>query len=123
MDTTQQIIEAENRLINAMLTGNVAELDALIDDDLIFTGHDGKVYTKEMDLQAHREKGIDIYEINISEQVIRIVDDIAIVSVLKDISGSFFGDVQVGIFRFTRVWKNSGGNWKIIAGHSSQIGR
>ena len=121
MEPNQQIIEMEDRLIEAMKTGNVAELDVLIDDDLIFTGHDGRLYTKEMDLQAHREGGIDIYELKTSEQVIRILDDIAIVSVRKDISGSFFGDVEVGIYRFTRVWKYKNSNWKIIAGHSTQI--
>jgi ketosteroid isomerase-like protein len=121
MDTRNQIIELEKRLIEAMKTSNVAELDALIADDLIFTGYDGRVYTKEMDLQAHREKGIEIYELETSEQVIHVEDDVAIVSVRKDISGSFFGDVQVGIFRFTRVWKLRDGEWKIIAGHSTQV--
>lgn len=104
-----------------MKTSNVQELDALIADDLIFTGHDGKIYTKEMDLQAHREGGIDIYDLQTGEQIINIDNDVAIVSVRKEISGSFFGDVQVGIFRFTRVWKLRNGNWQIIAGHSTQI--
>lgn len=111
----------ENRLIEAMKASNVAELDALISDDLIFTGHDGRIYTKDMDLQAHREGGIDIYEITTSEQIIHVVDDVAIVSVLKNVSGSYFGEVQVGIFRFTRVWKLINGNWQIIAGQSTQL--
>lgn len=121
MDTKQKIIKMENRLIQAMKTSNVYELNALIADDLIFTGHDGKIYTKEMDLQAHREKGIEIFSLETSEQIIHTEDDVAIVSVRKDISGSYFGDIQVGIYRFTRVWKLRNGEWKIIAGHSTQI--
>ena len=121
METTQQIIELENRLIQAMKGSNVNELDALIDDELIFTGHDGRLYTKEMDLQAHREGNIAIFELTTSEQVIKIIDDIAVVSVRKDISGSFFEEVQVGIFRFTRIWKYKNGKWRIIAGHSTQM--
>lgn len=121
MDPRQQIIEMENRLIQAMKTSNVQELDALIADDLIFTGHDGKMYTKEMDLKAHREKGIEIFSLETSEQIIHIEDGVAIVSVRKDISGSYFGDIEVGIYRFTRVWKLRNGDWKIIAGHSTQV--
>lgn len=121
MDYQNDIISYENRLIEAMKTSNVAELDALIDDDLLFTGHDGRHYSKQDDIEAHRSGNVEIYSIETSEQVIKIVDDVAVVSVLKNISGSFFGETQVGIFRFTRVWKLKDGNWKIIAAHSTQV--
>ena len=121
MDYTNDIITCENRLIEAMKASNVAELDALIDDELLFTGHDGRRYTKQDDLESHRSGNIEIYSIETSEQAIKITDDVAIVSVLKNISGSFFGETQVGIFRFTRVWKLKEGGWKIIAAHSTQV--
>lgn len=121
MDYTNEIITYEHRLIEAMKNSNVAELDALIDDNLLFTGHDGRHYTKQDDLGAHRLGNIEIYSIETSEQVIKIVDDVAIVSVLKNISGSFFGETQVGFFRFTRVWKLNDGGWKVIAAHSTQV--
>lgn len=121
MDYTNEIIAYENRLIGAMKDSNVAELDALIDDNLVFTGHDGLHYTKQDDLEAHRSGNIEIYSIETSEQIIKIVDDVAVVSVLKNISGSYFGETQVGIFRFTRVWKMKDDGWKIIAAHSTQM--
>lgn len=121
MDYTNEIIAYENRLIGAMKDSNVAELDALIDDNLVFTGHDGLHYTKQDDLEAHRSGNIEIYSIETSEQIIKIVDDVAVVSVLKNISGSYFGETQVGIFRFTRVWKLKDGGWKIISAHSTQM--
>ena len=52
MDT--EIHQAEERLRAAMLTGDVSELDALIDDRLVFIGPDGGAYTKEDDLELHR---------------------------------------------------------------------
>ncbi len=121
MDYTNDILNLENRLIDAMKNSNAAELDVLIDDDLLFTGHDGRRYTKQDDLEAHRSGNIEIYSIETSEQAIKIEGDVAIVSVLKNISGSFFGETQVGIFRFTRVWKLKEGGWKIIAAHSTQV--
>lgn len=121
MDTKEQIIVLENRLIEAMKSSDTEELDVLLADDLIFTGHTGQVFTKEMDMEAHRSGDIKIFEIETSEQVINIAGDVAIVSVKKEISGSFFGSTEVGIFRFTRVWKQNGTSWQIIAGHSSQV--
>ena len=112
----------ENRLIDAMKASNVQELDNLISNGLIFTAHNGTMFSKEDDLAAHKSGNIKIFEINTSEQVIKIIDDVAIVSVLMEISGSFFGNTEVRFFRFTRIWKaTEDGNWKIIAAHSTQV--
>jgi ketosteroid isomerase-like protein len=123
MDTIQQIEALENRLIEAMKASDVETLDTLISDDLIFTGHYGDIFTKETDINAHREGNITIYDITATEQHIKPFGDVVIVSVKKEISGSFFGDTEVGLYRFTRVWKQIGAEWKIIAGHSTQIVR
>jgi hypothetical protein len=45
---------AERRLQRAQLASDVAALDELIDDRLVFTGPDGKHYTKQDDLRVHR---------------------------------------------------------------------
>lgn len=121
MNNKEEIIQLEERFINAMKTSNVAELDAMIDDSLIFTSHSGQLYTKQDDLNAHREGRIEIFDIAVSEQHITEFGDVAIVSVRKEISGSFFGETLVGIFRFTRVWQKTAGSWKVIAAHSTQI--
>jgi len=120
---TQQIQTVEARLLEAMKTSNVQELDALIADDLIFTSHTGQLLTKQDDVEAHSSGNIEIFTIESSEQKIKVDGDVAIVSVLLDISGSFYGSTEVGFYRFTRVWKNNGGNWQVIAAHSTQVSR
>lgn len=120
---TQQIQTAEARLLEAMKTSNVQELDALIADDLIFTSHTGQLLTKQDDVEAHSSGNIEIFTIESSEQKIKVDGDVAIVSVLLDISGSFYGSTEVGFYRFTRVWKNNSGNWQVIAAHSTQVSR
>lgn len=44
----------EEKLRHAMLTSDVAVLDELIADDLVWTMHTGKVVNKQFDLEAHR---------------------------------------------------------------------
>jgi hypothetical protein len=52
-----ELREAERRLQAAQLAGDIAVLDQLLDDRLIFTfGPDGKCYTKQDDLQLHRSR-------------------------------------------------------------------
>lgn len=121
MESMNEIPHLEERFINAMKTSNVDELDVLIDGRLIFTSHSGQLFTKDDDLNAHREGHIEIFDINTSEQHIALFGDVAVVSVRKEISGSFFGETLVGIFRFTRVWQKMAGSWKVISAHSTQI--
>lgn len=120
---TEQIQTLENRLIEAMKTSNVIELDALIADDLIFTSHTGQLFTKQDDLDSHGSGNIEIFSIQPHEQKVRIEGNVAIVSVLLEISGSFFGNTEVGFYRFTRIWKDHDGKWQVIAAHSTQAVR
>jgi hypothetical protein len=121
MELKQQIVEVENRLLEAMKTSNVPELEMLLADGLVFTNHNGQLVTRQEDLDAHRGDDMEIYTIETSDLQISLFDDVAVVSVIKNISGSFFGQLEVGIFRYTRVWKRIENSWKVIAAHSSQI--
>ncbi len=48
-----EIVELEGRLRAAQLAADVAALDALIAEDLLFVGPDGRLATKSQDLEAH----------------------------------------------------------------------
>ena len=116
------IEQAEKDLLQAMLKSDVGELDRLISDDLIFSAHDGKLYSKQDDLNAHRSGNIKIEAINASERIIKVHGDIAIVFVLLRIKGSFFGNPSEGTFRFSRVWKKEKDSWKIVSAQSTVVG-
>ncbi|WP_294822496.1 nuclear transport factor 2 family protein [uncultured Flavobacterium sp.] len=121
MQTQEQVAIFEQRLITAMKESNILALDALIADDIIFTNHMGQVFTKQDDLDAHRSGNIEIFEINAGDQVIRLMGDVAVVSVLLEVSGSFFGNTEVGFYRFTRIWKGAGEGMQVVAAHSTQV--
>ncbi|NHA05063.1 nuclear transport factor 2 family protein [Mucilaginibacter sp. HC2] len=110
-----EIIKNERQLLAAMKSSDISVLDYLLHDDLIFTNHMGQVLTKEMDLDAHRSGSLGIHDIQISEQAIRFIEDIAIVTVKKYIAGKYNDEAFEGTFRFTRIWKMFNHDWKIIA--------
>ncbi len=119
---TETILAHEERLRQAMAASDIAELDHLIADELVFTSHTGIVISKQDDLEMHSSGKLKIDSISLSEQNMLPHENIAIVTAKAKISGSYDGFPANGIFRFTRVWKRRSENeWEVIAGHACAV--
>jgi ketosteroid isomerase-like protein len=117
-----QIVEAENQLRTAMLRSDVAALDELLALDLIFTNHLGQLLGKDGDLAAYRSGVLKVVSLEPSEQHVRALGDVAVVSVRMHLLGTYEGAPANGDFRFTRVWARSQQErWQIIAAHAGLI--
>ena len=103
------IQDAEERLRQAMLSSDIAALEALLDPDLLFVNHMGWTVTREDDLDAHRGGLLKIHALDLSEQCILPRADCAVVSVLARIAGSYNGVPANGTFRFMRTWAPDSG--------------
>ncbi len=113
-----EIVTLEARLRAAQLAADVAALDALIDDELLFTGPDGKLGTKAQDLAAHRSGAVRIREHEPIELRIRRIDsDAAIVALLTRLTVDVGGSTVNGTFRYTRIWAREQGAWRVAGGH------
>ena len=113
--------ETEAALLTAMKKSDIRSLDELLDDDLLFTIPTGQTITKVMDIDNWRTGRIVMHEIVPSEQVISIIGDNAIVSVLLELSGTFSGQFIGGKFRYTRIWKLTNGKMRVIGGSGIQL--
>ena len=118
-----QIHTCETRLYAAMLTSDIAELDLLISDDLLFVGPTGELATKAMDLELHRSGGTKFYELVSKELEIRVCsDECAIAAVKIFLRGTYLGNDFTGDFRYLRVWRHREHGWQIVGGSVSMIG-
>lgn len=79
-DARAEIEASEAALRRAQLAGDVAALDRLVDDTLLFTGPDGAVYGKADDLDAHRRGWVRIERLDPSDEQVRLHGDVAVVS-------------------------------------------
>ncbi len=112
----------EEKLRDAMLTSDVAVLDELIADDLVWTMHTGFVASKQDDLEAHRTGVFRFTTLEISDRQIHpYTDNCAVVTLKADITGTLNGQAFSESYRFTRMWLQRQNRWQIIAGHVSQI--
>ncbi len=117
-----QIAEFEERLRLAMLNSDVAELDALIAPELLFTNHLGQLITKQQDLAMHRSGTLKFTGIAPSDQLIQLNEGFSVVSVQMYLLGSYAGTAIDEHIRYTRVWSlSSAGSLQIVAGHASVV--
>jgi ketosteroid isomerase-like protein len=117
------IVDAEARLRAAQLAGDVAALDALIADDLLFTGPDGALWSKAADLQSHRDRVVRFLEhVPESLEVRSIADGIALTAMRARLTVAVSGVQSEGLFCYSRVWARTGeGSWRVMGGHVSQV--
>ncbi|ARS40522.1 DUF4440 domain-containing protein [Sphingobacteriaceae bacterium GW460-11-11-14-LB5] len=116
MNTREQIILNEKRLLTAILNGDVADLNLLLHEDLLFNLPNGITITKAMDLETYTSGSIDVNSIIPSEQQINLINDTAVVSVKIELKAIYASQAIEGIFRYLRVWKLFDQEWKVIAG-------
>ncbi|MBC7842880.1 MAG: nuclear transport factor 2 family protein [Gemmatimonadaceae bacterium] len=118
-----EIVALESELRRAQLNADVARLDALLADDLLFTGPDGQLGTKAQDLAAHASGQVRFRRHDVEELRIRRVGvDVAICALSTALEVEVAGDTVRGRFRYTRVWgREMYGNWRVVGGHVAAV--
>ncbi|MBB5161168.1 nuclear transport factor 2 family protein [Mycobacterium sp. AZCC_0083] len=119
-DRVESLEQAERRLQAAQLASDVTALGELLDEDAIFTGPDGNLYTREDDLRVHGT-GHQVMT-RVDEEELRIStfgDDVGVTFFLGTLEGTVGGDPIKARMRYTRTWKHDNTRWRIIAAHAS----
>ena len=117
----QNIIDCENRLLDAIRNGDINTLDELLHDSLIFNIPTGQTITKEMDIENYRSGIMTVYDISTTDQTIKTIDNISTVVVTIHLKAKYADQIIDGKFRYLRVWKLFNNSWQIIAGSGFQI--
>ena len=122
LEIEAQIHECEARLCAAMLASDLAELNVLIADDLLFAGPTGELASKTMDLELHRTGGTQFHEFVPKDLEIRVwSDQFVFVSAKIFLSGTYLANVFAGDYRYMRVWRNGENGWQIAGGSVSAM--
>ena len=119
-----EIVACEARIRAAQLDGDVAALDRLIADELLFTGPDGQLGSKVQDLAAHGSGAVRFRSHEPEElRVRRVGEDVAVAALRARLAVEVAGTLVRGTYRYTRVWAREGGGgpWRVVGGHVSEV--
>jgi hypothetical protein len=121
VDETTDLLDAERRLQAAQLAADADALDALLDDRLVFTGPDGRLYSKQDDLEIQRSGRQRLTRVD-AEDVQGLVDgSTGVTWFLGTVAGVFLGAEFSQRVRYTRTWVRGADGWRVVAAHVSAV--
>ena len=121
-DYKHEVEQLEEQWRTAQLSGDVAAMDRLLSDDYVGISMTGQVNTKAQQLSRVRARKIVLTRIDLGEMKVKLVGQIAIVTVRASIEGTNEGLPMNGVFRYTRIYQHlPGGGWKITNFEATRI--
>ena len=118
-----EIVACEAHLRAAQLEADVVLLDTLLSEDLLFTGPDGRLATKQEDLAAHTSGALR-FRAHVPEElrIRRVGTDVAVAALRARLAVEVAGTIHEGTYRYTRVWaREDGTTWRVVGGHVSAV--
>jgi ketosteroid isomerase-like protein len=115
------ILECQDELRQAQLPGDVAILDRLLGDVLVFTSFDGTIASKSDDLSMHRSGRLQIKKMDPSDRRLLHLGTTSVVSVLINAGAIIDGISVTANMRYTRIWHKRQDGWRLVAGHMSTV--
>ena len=121
-DYKREVEKLEEQWRVAQLAGDVATMDKLLSDDFVGISMTGQVNTKAQQLSRIRSHAFVITRIDLGEMKVKLVGQVAIVTVRAFIEGTSDGAPMNGDFRYTRIYQHlPAGGWKITNFEATRI--
>lgn len=111
-----KIIRLENDWATALLSRNESVFNKLLADDFIYTENE-KLYTRAEVIQSVMSVADTVNSAYNQDMKVHIKEKTAIVTGWLFVNGKGTGGSFNRKYRFTDVWYNEKGNWKLIAAH------
>jgi ketosteroid isomerase-like protein len=120
-DNRQKIIDLDNQRMEAMAKKDIATLNALLSDDLVYTHSSARLDTKQSLIGA-MESGVTVYTSVVPADVVaQDLGDAVVLTGVARISVTSNGNpINFGV-RFTDVYANKGGQWQMVTWQSTRL--
>ena len=120
-DNGQLVIDLDRKRMDAMARKDLAALDALISEDLVYTHSTARLDTKQSLLGA-MESGATVYtSVAPSEVKAQDLGDTVVLTGSARIGVLSQGRPNSFAVRFTDVWSNKAGRWQMVAWQSTRL--
>jgi ketosteroid isomerase-like protein len=120
----EQIEALELQFQTAQRSGDTATMDKLLSDDYLGINPSGVVLTKAQQLEHMHSRKLVVNSLQTSDQKIKLIGPIAIVTSLTEIDAMNDGVPLHGKFRYTRIYQHlPDGTWKITSFEATRLAK
>jgi ketosteroid isomerase-like protein len=121
-EVRHEIDHLEDHWRDAVLSGNVGAMDALLADDYMAITANGMLQSKDETLASMRSGTLHIKSIEITDRKVRFYGATALVTSRAEVTGSTPEGSLDGSYRYTRVYvRDASGVWRIVSFEASRI--
>ena len=121
MSNAAEILALEDKRYAAMTTNDLAALEALFHDEMIYTHSSAVVDTKASYLEALRSGKTRYKTAKRFEEKVRFAGDTALVTGRAEFEVELNGNPKTLRLRFLNVWTKTPAGWKFIAWQSCSL--
>ncbi|HVO82129.1 MAG TPA: nuclear transport factor 2 family protein [Terriglobales bacterium] len=111
----REVVDLERQSKEAAIRRDVSFVERVLADDYVGISPLGAVITKADTVAARKAAQLQYDSIDISEMVVRVYGNTAVVTARAEVKGTDLGEDFSGPYRFTRVWVKRNGRWRTVS--------
>jgi ketosteroid isomerase-like protein len=111
----RQIVDMERQAKEASLRRDAEFSLRTLAEDYVAITPLGQVTTKKETVSARRSGQLRYESMNVTDMVVRLYGDTAVVTGRADVKGHQLGEDFSGLYRYTRVWVRRNGHWQTVS--------
>ena len=120
-DNAQMIIDLDRKRMTAMAEKDIATLNAVLADDLIYTHSSARLDTKQS-LVGNMQSGSTVYNsVEPSDVKAQDLGSAVVLTGIARIRVTSNGQPNAFAVRFTDVYANRGGKWQMVCWQSTRL--
>ena len=120
-DSAQMIIDLDRKRMTAMAEKDIATLNAVLADDLIYTHSSARLDTKQS-LVGNMQSGSTVYNsVEPSDVKAQDLGSAVVLTGIARIRVTSNGQPNAFAVRFTDVYANRGGKWQMVCWQSTRL--
>lgn len=114
-EAIREIIEMERQAKEASLRRDVDFSQRTLAEDYVAITPLGQITTKQDTVSARKSGQLKYDTINVTDMVVRVYGDTAVVTARAEVKGHQLGEDFSGPYRYTRVWVRRTGHWLAVS--------
>ena len=113
--TIREIVDMERQSREASIHRDAEFSKRTLAEDYVAITPLGQVTTKQDTVSARKSGQLRYETIDVSDMVVRVYGDTAVVTARADVKGHQLGEDFSGPYRYTRVWVRRTGHWQAVS--------